>query len=159
MYRQTGNVTDVLAVNCFRGLYSDRQTDSRPLYSCLHTIFSSIDFVVLLLFIETLLVKISKQYHTCKFYFLTVNIFICFDAFVLLDLLTRMFWPCEPELGVKDIFAGILTLLSLFLSENAHRDLFTNASVKLIHVKITYSIRQNEVNVSFCTTHILCSVV
>ena len=38
-------------------------------------------------------------------------------------------WPWEPELGVKAIFAGIPTLPSLSVSENAYRVLFTNASV------------------------------
>ena len=42
---------------------------------------------------------------------------------------TRIVWPWEPELRVKDIFGGIPTLLSLSVSENAHRVLFTNASV------------------------------
>ena len=33
---------------------------------------------------------------------------------------TQIVWPWEPELGVKDIFAGIPTLLTLFVSENTY---------------------------------------
>ena len=44
-------------------------------------------------------------------------------------LLTGIVWSWEPKLGVKDIFGGIPTLPSLFVSENVYRVLFTNASV------------------------------
>ena len=48
-----------------------------------------------------------------------------------LDNSTRIVWPWEPELGIKDIFGGIPTLPSLFDQENAYRVLFTNASVNI----------------------------
>ena len=58
-----------------------------------------------------------------------LNISICFDALMLQDYLTRIVWPGEPEMGVKDIFGGIPTLPSLSVSGNAYRVLFTNAPV------------------------------
>ena len=48
-----------------------------------------------------------------------------------LDNSTRIVWPWEPELGIKDIFGGIPTLPSSFDQENAYRVLFTNASVNI----------------------------
>ena len=51
-----------------------------------------------------------------------------------IGLLTWIVWPGEPELGVKDLFAGIPTLPSLSLSENAYRVLFTNTSVNTCNI-------------------------
>ena len=51
-----------------------------------------------------------------------------------IGLLTWIVWPWEPELEVKDFFAGIPTLPSLSISKNAYRVLFTNTSVNTCNI-------------------------
>ena len=43
---------------------------------------------------------------------------------MLQNHLTRIVWPWEPELGVKDIFGGIPTLPSLSVSGNAQSPVY-----------------------------------